>query len=273
MTTHVLTIDLEDWFHCLEPDATKWSQFSRRIERVSERLLDLLDEHGARATFFVLGDVARHAPALIRTIAARGHEVGSHGTHHRPITSQTPGAFARDLRESIALLEDLAGQPIRSYRAPYFSITRRTLWALDILRAHGIERDSSIFPVHNHRYGIPDAAREPSELVPGLVEWPISVLASPLGNLPFAGGVYFRWLPFRFIQHAFACFEARDTPVVFYLHPWELDPAHPRRLVSPFLFVRHYGRLATTEPRLRWLLAHHRFASLSQCSPAIARAS
>jgi polysaccharide deacetylase family protein (PEP-CTERM system associated) len=261
---HVLTIDLEDWFHALEPDPARWHGFSRRAEVGTRLLLDLLDEHGATATFFVLGDVAAHAGALVREVAARGHEIGSHGSLHRFITRQTPAEFRADLAASIARLEDLVSRPVRAFRAPYFSITRRSLWALDILRDEGIRHDSSIFPVVNHRYGIPDAEPRPHQIRPGLTEWPISVLATPAGNLPFSGGVYFRWLPMAFIERAFAAFEARRQRVIFYLHPWELDPDHPRHPVAPLLFLRHYGRLRGTASRLGRLLARHRFASLAE---------
>jgi polysaccharide deacetylase family protein (PEP-CTERM system associated) len=265
MTRHVLTIDLEDWFHGLVPDPAQWSGLPRRAELATGRLLDLLDESGARATFFVLADVAAHAPALIRRIAARGHEIGSHGRDHHFVTRQTPDQFGADLAASIACLEDLTGRAVRAYRAPFFSITRASLWALDILAEHGIRHDSSIFPVVNHRYGIPDARRTPHEIRPGLTEWPISVIATRLGNLPFAGGVYFRWLPMCLVEHGFADHEARGQPVVFYLHPWEIDPGQPRRWAgSPFLFVRHYGRLGATEARLRALLAGRRFGSLAE---------
>ena len=269
MIRHVLTIDLEDWFHCLEPDPSRWARLPRRAEATTREILDLLDEHGATATFFVLGDVATHAPALIRELAARGHDVGSHGTSHQLITRQSPAEFRRDLRESLARLEDVTGRPVCSYRAPYFSITRQTLWALDILVEEGIRHDSSIFPVVNHRYGIPDARRSPHWVRPELMEWPISVMRTPLGNVPFSGGVYFRWLPMALIERGFASVAASGDPVVFYLHPWELDPDHPRYFTgSPFLFVRHYGRLRGTRDRLRGLLARHRFGSLAQAGAA-----
>jgi polysaccharide deacetylase family protein (PEP-CTERM system associated) len=266
---HILTIDLEDWFHGLEADPARWPRYARRVEVGTRVLLDLLDDAGARATFFVLGDVARHAPALVREVAARGHDLGSHGTSHQLIASQSPATFARDLRDSLARLADLTGAPVRSYRAPFFSITRRTLWALDILVEHGIAHDSSIFPVVNHRYGIPDASPAPHAIRPGLMEWPISVLPTPLGNVPFAGGVYFRWLPMALVERGFAAHAARGQPVVFYLHPWELDPAHPRRYrTPPFQLVRHYGRLGVTAGRLARLLARHRFHSLADAARA-----
>lgn len=267
---HALTIDLEDWFHCLEPDPEKWPRYPRRIDIGTRVLLDLLDEHRASATFFVLGDVAAHAPALIREIARRGHEIGSHGERHQPITRQSPAELRADVRDSLARLTDLSGGPVCAYRAPYFSITRRTLWALDVLGELGIAHDSSIFPVWNHRYGIPDAPTHRHEIRPGLLEWPISVLATAVANVPFAGGVYFRWLPRAVIARGFASHERAARPVVFYLHPWELDPDHPRRWTSPMLYARHYGRLGGTVARLRALLARHRFAALRDLAGASA---
>jgi hypothetical protein len=137
-----------------------------------------------------------------------------------------------------------------------------------VLGQHGIAHDTSIFPVWNHRYGIPSASAHPHEIRPGLVEWPISVLATGVANVPFAGGVYFRWLPQAVIDRGFASHERAARPVVFYLHPWELDPDHPRRWSSPLLFARHYGRLRGTAARLRTLLERHRFASLRELAGA-----
>lgn len=252
---NVLTIDVEDWFHSLEPDPARWHAFPRRAEAATDRLLAAMAETGARATFFVLGDVARHAPRLLERILAGGHEIGTHGTSHRFVYRQTPGEFAADLDESIRLISSITGRRVTSYRAPYFSITARSLWALEVLRDHGIVLDSSIFPVRNHRYGIPGAHRLPYEVRPGLGEWPVSTLATPLGNFPFAGGAYFRLLPAPVVRAAFGALRRRGEPVLFYLHPWEVDPGQPRlRSASAFLAFRHYHGLDRTMDKLRRLL-------------------
>ncbi len=262
--SHVLTIDLEDWFHCLEPDPAGWDNFVRRAEIELEILLPILDRCHAKATFFVLGDVARAAPQLVPELVRRGHEVGTHGMEHRMLTAQTPAEFRDDLRCSLDLLAAQSGQAVRSYRAPYFTITRDTLWALDILAEEGIRIDSSIFPVRNPRYGIHDAPRTPHRIRPTLTEWPISTLATRLGNVPFAGGVYFRFLPRRYLDFALRVLERRGEPVVFYLHPWEVDPDQPRhRPPSRFLYWRHYFGLRSSAAKLEHVLRRAPFVSLA----------
>lgn len=261
----VLTIDLEDWFHCLEPDPVKWDTFPRRAEAATGRLLEVMAEEGARATFFVLGDVARHSPRLLERILAGGHEIGSHGMEHRFVYHQTPGEFAADLQDSIRLISSITGAPVRAYRAPYFSVTARSLWALDILRDHGIEHDSSIFPARNHRYGIPEAPRLPFEVRPGLWEWPITAFPTPLGNFPFAGGAYFRLLPAPVVRAAYRALRRKGEPVLFYLHPWEVDPGQPRmQLRSRFLAFRHYHGLRRTVDRLRRILREAAWVPLGE---------
>ncbi|HST57340.1 MAG TPA: polysaccharide deacetylase family protein, partial [Longimicrobium sp.] len=220
---------------------------------------------GARATFFVLGDVARHAPRLVEAILAGGHELATHGMEHRFVYRQTPAEFADDLERSIRLLSSIAGKRVDAYRAPYFSITQASGWALDVLRDHGIVHDSSIFPVRNHRYGIPGAPRLPYRVRPGLWEWPVSTFPTPLGNLPFAGGAYFRLLPEAVVRAAFRALRRRGEPVLFYLHPWEVDPGQPRlRTRSPFLNLRHYHGLGQTMRRLRRLLRAAPWISLGE---------
>lgn len=273
----VLTIDLEDWFHPLEPDPSRWDALPRRAEAATDGLLRVLAEEGARATFFVLGDVARHSPRLLERILAGGHEVGTHGMEHRFVYRQTPAAFADDLDRSLRLISSITGARVDAYRAPYFSITRASEWALDVLRDHGIVHDSSIFPVRNHRYGIPRAPRLPYRVRPGLWEWPISTFPTPLGNLPFAGGAYFRLLPEAVVRAAFRALRRRGEPVLFYLHPWEVDPGQPRmRTRSPLLDFRHYHGLRGTMDRLRRLLREAAWIPLGEgcraLSPALAAA-
>jgi len=264
---HVLTIDLEEWFHGLLPEGTSWMGFERRVEKNTRHLLDILDHHEARATFFVLGDVARHSPKLIQHIIERGHELGSHGMFHQLITRHSPDEFRLDLRQSLEVLEDIGGKRVTSYRAPYFSITAKSLWALDILAEEGIRCDSSIFPIRNHRYGIPKAVRIPHEIRPGLFEWPISTIPSPLGNLPFSGGVYFRFLPLQMVEFGIMHLEQRGEPVVVYLHPWELDPDHPRYFAGAwFLHLRHYCRLRDTERRLARILSLAHYTGLEEAN-------
>jgi polysaccharide deacetylase family protein (PEP-CTERM system associated) len=269
---NVLTIDLEDWFHALEPDPARWGVFPRRAAAATGVLLELMAEENARATFFVLGDVAAHAPGLLERILAAGHELGTHGMTHRFVYRQTPAEFAADLERSIRIVSSVAGGRVRAYRAPYFSITKRSTWALDLLRDHGIVHDSSIFPVRNHRYGIPRAPRLPWEVRPGLWEWPVSTYPTALGNLPFSGGAYFRLLPASVVRGALRTLRRRGEPVLFYLHPWEVDPGQPRlRTRSPFLAFRHYHGLRGTLDKLRALLREAAWVSLEEGWRALRR--
>jgi polysaccharide deacetylase family protein (PEP-CTERM system associated) len=232
----------------------------------TERLLDIFDEYEVKSTFFVLGLVGEQFPDLVRQIAARGHEVASHGYAHRLIYDQTPTAFRADIRRAKALLEDAAGCRVAGYRAPSYSITPRSLWALDVLLEEGYQYDSSIFPIHHDRYGIPVSERGPyiiSRRGGSLVEVPASTAnVGPL-NLPVAGGGYFRILPYWWAKWGIARVNRSDRrPAVFYLHPWEIDPLQPRLRVGRLSAFRHYRHLDQTESRLRRLLSDFRFGPM-----------
>jgi polysaccharide deacetylase family protein (PEP-CTERM system associated) len=251
---NILTIDVEDWYHPLVPDPSQWRACEDRVADSTRRILDIIDHAGAKATFFVLGDVADRHPDLVHEIARRGHEIGTHGYFHRFVYQQEPADFEADVVRSLASLRAIIDDPIVAYRAPYFSIVRESRWALDVLSRLGIRFDSSIFPVHNHRYGIPDAPRAPHRDATGLIEVPLSTLRLGRYNVPVAGGVYFRALPFAFLHRAYQGVAAEGLPLVFYLHPWEIDPHQPRVRVSPGLRLRHYHGLEQTAGRLQELL-------------------
>jgi polysaccharide deacetylase family protein (PEP-CTERM system associated) len=261
---HVLTVDVEDWYHPLDPEPARWPAYEDRVGASTRRLLQVLEEEGARATFFVLGYVAERHPSLVREIAAAGHEVASHGTLHRFVYRQTPEEFTDDVRRSRDLLGELTGAAPAGYRAPYFSITRRSLWALPLLRELGFAYDASVHPVLNHRYGIPGAPRLPHRTPEGLLEVPPSTY--PLGgmNLPCGGGAYFRLLPYGVTERLLARLEAAGERIVFYLHPWEIDPGQPRLRVPAGLRFRHYRALDCTEARLRRLLRRFRFGTVRE---------
>src|SRR2546423_5707110 len=266
--TNALTIDFEDWYQGLEIPYTEWAGFEDRIVPVGERLLKLLDEAGVRATFFVLGYIAERHPDLIRAIAAAGHEIGTHGYSHTLIYTQTPEDFRVELTRAIRALEEITGQPVVSHRAPFFSITKDSLWALDILADLGIRYDSSIFPVVNYRYGIADAPRWPYQINAAagtLTEFPISTWQVMGKNVPIAGGAYFRIYPYAFTKQGLGAINRQGRPFVFYLHPWELDPDHPRiRLPRRIAGLTHYFNLGATERRLRRLLRDFRFAPMQE---------
>lgn len=247
----VMTIDLEDWYHSLDPIPENWSKYENRVEFGTLKLLEFLSIKNSRATFFVLGDTAVKNPELIKRIYANGHEIASHGFNHRFIYRQFPKEFKSDLRHSLNCLSDLTGEKIISYRAPYFSITNNSKWTFDILAEEGIEQDSSIFPVINHRYGIPGNSRLPYKLSNGLWEWPVTTYKTFLGNFPWAGGVYFRFLPVKVTKYFMLSLLRKQEPVLFYIHPWELDYQQPvLSTVSAFLKFRHYHGLSETYDKL-----------------------
>jgi polysaccharide deacetylase family protein (PEP-CTERM system associated) len=265
-----MTIDVEDYFHVSVFDGvvprTMWEELESRVYANTVRLLDIFDEFQVRSTFFILGWVAERHPDLVRDIAWRGHEVASHGYAHRLIYDQTPAAFRHDVRRAKRVIEEACGRPVRGYRAPSYSITPRSLWALDVLLEEGYEYDASIFPIRHDRYGIPVSERKPY-----LIERQLGALAEVPGsttrlgplNLPVAGGGYFRLLPYAWTRWGISRVNHVDRqPAVFYLHPWEIDPGQPRLPASRLSRFRHYRNLEVTEARLRRLLTDFRFGAV-----------
>lgn len=262
---NAFTVDFEDWYHGIEIPLERWGGFEDRMERPARRLLEMLAAANVRATFFVLGWIAERRPDLVRAIAAAGHEIGTHGWSHAFVYRLSPAVFREELGQSIRLLEDLSGRPVLGHRAPYFSITRDSLWALGIMAELGIRYDSSIFPVVNYRYGIPDAPRWPHAMAAGsgtVTEFPITTWRVLGRNLPVAGGAYFRIFPYAFTRHALREVNRAGQPATFYLHPWELDPAHPRIPLPRRVAITHYANLGATEGRLLRLLRDFRFAPM-----------
>ncbi len=259
---NALTIDVEDYFQVSAfedlVDRNDWPSLESRVVRNTHALLDLFDWYERRGTFFVLGWVADRFPELVREIASRGHEVASHGWSHKLIYNQTPAEFRDETVRSKALLEDLIGAPVLGYRAASYSITERSRWALDILVEAGFTYDSSIFPIHHDRYGIPDAEIAPHRLrTPdggSLTEFPISVAELWGTRLPVAGGGYFRIFPLAVTRAGLRQVESSGRPFVFYLHPWEIDPGQPRLEGSLLSQFRHYTNLSRCEARLRVIL-------------------
>jgi polysaccharide deacetylase family protein (PEP-CTERM system associated) len=268
---NAMTVDVEDYFQVSAFDGVvsreQWPSMESRVVANTERLLDLFAAHDVRGTFFVLGWIAERHRSLVRSIAARGHEIASHGYGHRLVYGQTPEAFREDVRRAKRALEDAAGTAVLGYRAPSFSVTRQSLWALDVLLEEGHRYDASIFPIRHDRYGIPDAPRWPHRRKTGggeIFEVPGSTIRLGGINLPVAGGGYFRVFPYGWTRWGIAHVnEVEQQPVVFYLHPWELDASQPR-LGAPLLSrFRHYRNLHKTEPRLRRLMGDFRFAPLN----------
>jgi polysaccharide deacetylase family protein (PEP-CTERM system associated) len=271
---HVFTVDLEDWYQGLEIDMNQWGHFLPRIENGLEVLLDLCDEAGVHATFFVLGRQAEKTPEVIRRVASRGHEIGCHGYSHRFIYQQTPEQFQVEVRRAKAVLEDITGTPVLGFRAPFFSITEQSVWALDTLLEEGFKYDSSLFPVLNYRYGLRGAAR-----VPGIIRTPsgASMFEIPLStvrlphpalpgiNLPISGGGYFRLYPYRVTWALVKLLEKQGTGLVFYVHPWEFDSDHPRlRMPRRIAQFTHYLNLPAMSTRTRQLMSDFSFVSIRE---------
>lgn len=279
-TRSALSFDLEEYFQvanfdrCI--DRASWDGLPSRVEAQTQRILDLCDQTQARATFFVLGWVAERRPGLLVEIAARGHEIACHGYGHELVYEIGPERFREDLRRARAAIEDAAGVRVRGYRAPSFSITERSLWALDILAEEGFEFDSSIFPVHHYRYGIPGFALQPVRIPlrggASICEFPLTTLRLGRLALPLAGGAYLRFLPGWLFRWAFSRLAASGRANVLYIHPWELDPGQPRQAVPWWVRVNHYANLGRTESRLRALLSRVRFAPLGEVLGDLERA-
>jgi polysaccharide deacetylase family protein (PEP-CTERM system associated) len=269
---NAMTVDVEDYFHVSAFDQIvsrdAWSTYESRVWQNTERLLSRFEEARVRATFFVLGWVAERYPELVRQIADAGHELGSHGFSHRLVYQQTPLAFRDDLRRASTAISSAAGVPIRGYRAPSFSITARSLWALDVLLEEGYAYDASVFPIHHDRYGMPSAPRHFHQITSAagtLWECPASTVRLAGANLPMGGGGYFRLLPYAWTRWGISRINRREhRPAVFYLHPWEIDPDQPRIGASRLAAMRHYTNLGKTEGRLKRLLAEFAWAPLGE---------
>jgi polysaccharide deacetylase family protein (PEP-CTERM system associated) len=247
-----------------------WPTFGSRVVDATERLLDILDHADARATFFVLGWVAERQPRLVKEIHARGHELACHGYSHQMISRLTPQEFAEDVKRAKKVIEDIAGTCVIGYRAPTFSVTRQTLWSLEVLMEAGFRYDSSIFPIVHDRYGIPDAPRF-AHRIPNvgngcaMPELPLSTLSVFGQRLPVAGGGYFRLLPYRLTRLAIRHLnKVERQAAVVYLHPWELDRHQPRLSVGRLTWLRHSINIDKTEDKLCRLLADFRFAPAAQ---------
>jgi len=266
---NAFSVDVEDWYQVSDFEAVvdfgAWDSFESRVVRNTERVLDLLAEHQVQGTFFVLTWNAERHPELVRRIADAGHEIASHGYRHRLIYEQTPAEFRDDVMRSKKILEDLVGQPVWGYRAPSFSLTAASLWALDILLESGMRYDSSIFPVSDRLYGIPNAKRFPFVIRADgdreLVEFPMSTARAGGRNWPLGGGAYLRLFPYRYMHWGVRRVNREGQPALVYVHPWELDPGQPRiRARGKRGVSTHYINLKRTEARLSRLLRDFSFA-------------
>ena len=259
---NAFTVDVEDYFQvsALAPyiPRQKWDGIPCRVERNVERILDLLSEQGAHATFFTLGWIAERYPVLVRRIVEQGHELASHGYGHLRASEQTPDGFREDIVRSKKLLEDIGGVPVQGYRAPSFSIGANNLWALDFLQDAGYRYSSSIYPIQHDHYGMPEAPRfafRPRG-ESGLLELPVTTVNVFGRNYPAGGGGYFRMLPYQMSRWCLNRVNQQDSQsCMFYFHPWEIDPEQPRQHGIDFKTrFRHYVNLSRMEGKIRALL-------------------
>ena len=269
---HILTVVLEDYCHVapvsrvVPPDY--WSRFDSRVQRNTELTLDLLDQVGAKATFFVLGWISEHQPQIVAELVRRGHEVASKGFFHRHIRQMTPEQFREDVRRSREALQDASGVAIRGYRAPRRGIAKRDLWALDVLAEEGFEYDSSVRPLGLEFSGEPFRRFIHRHESAGRRIWEVPLSTWSLGpfSLPISGGNYMRQLPDTLIRRALAAWERNDAaPLVCYFHVWELDPDQPRiSAVSALERLRQYRNLRAMSERIRYYLDRYRFGTISE---------
>ena len=257
-----MTVDVEDYFQvsAFEPyiEKNKWDSLEHRVEKNTNKILDMLAEHNTLATFFTLGWVAERYPLLVKRIVDEGHELACHGYEHIRVTEQTPDQFRADIVKTKKILEDLAGKELKGYRAASYSINSNNLWAHDVLAEEGFKYSSSVYPVKHDLYGIPDAPRFCYKPIEGsdFLEIPITTLKIGQKNMPCGGGGFFRFYPYIFSKWAFAKINADSQSAIFYCHPWEIDPDQPRQEGLDFKTrFRHYLNLNKMESRIRNLLA------------------
>ncbi|MCJ7457901.1 MAG: DUF3473 domain-containing protein [candidate division Zixibacteria bacterium] len=268
---NILSIDVEEWFQvenlkeAITPQG--WSYCEKRLSFNISEILDLLEQQGVQATFFVLGWIAEHFPETIKTIQQKGHEIGSHGYSHSLVFTQTEKEFREDVKKSIEIIGKLSGKQVLGYRAPSFSINSRCLWAFEVLSELGIRYDSSIFPIRHPEYGMPSAPRFPHilKLKNGkeLKEFPLSTVRLLGLNLPVAGGAYLRIFPYWYNRWGIKKLNSEGRSAIVYFHPWEIDPDQPREEIGFFKSFRHYTNLDLMKLKIKKLLEEFDFTSFS----------
>lgn len=258
------SVDLEDWYHGIELPYATWPQYERRLEKGMDQIMALLDKHNTKATFFTLGWIGEQYPKLIRQLCDAGHEMASHGFSHEKVYDLSPDAFRQEIRRTKAILEDAGGTAVTAFRAPFFSITEKSLWALEILAQEGYTVDCSISPVKTWRYGIPSTPdtifRIPEA---NIIEFPVStfrLLNKRLG----IGGAYFRLFPYFLTKKGLHQRHRQGLPQMFYIHPWEYDPQHPVVPLEPKARITHYTGLKNTVPFTDRMLGQFEFGTVAQ---------
>lgn len=268
---NALTIDVEDYFQVANFEKVvgfyNWDRYESRVADNTIKILDIFSEKNVKATFFVLGWIAQRFPGLVKKIHSQGHEIASHGYSHQLIYQQSPLEFKQDIRNTNILLEQITGKPVLGYRAPTYSITKDSLWALDVLNEEGFKYDSSIFPAYHDKGGISGAnpyLHRIENSNGGILEFPISTIQILGQNIPFAGGGYFRLFPYWFVKLSMKKINNKGYPAIVHLHPWEIDPRQPRIKTDSLGRFRHYLNLDKTESKLKRLLNDFKFAPVKE---------
>ena len=272
-----LTFDLEEYFHVSayadHVDQRDWDSYPSRVAESTDRILELLDQNHCVATFFVLGWVAEKKPEVVRRIGDAGHEIGCHSFWHRRVYELTSEEFREDTRRAKAVIEDVTGKQVIGYRAPSFSVTAASIWALEILVEAGFQYDSSIFPIEHPSYGMPKAPRTPFWIKTSngpILEFPLTTLELAGRRSPVAGGAYLRALPYAYTRWAMGYLNRREnSSVCVYLHPWEIDAGQPRLPGKMSSHLRHRMGLRTLEKKLDCLMRDFPFSTFgSQLPPS-----
>jgi polysaccharide deacetylase family protein (PEP-CTERM system associated) len=266
---HAITVDVEDYFHteAMSPAAPReqWDSFPSRVVDNTRKVLESFARHEVKGTFFFLGWVAGKFPSLVQEVAAAGHEIACHSYWHRAVFRLDVAEFQKDTAEAKQTIEDAGGQRVLGYRAPSFSITPGTEWAYDVLADLGFTYDSSVNPIRHDFYGNPNAQRGAHTVAGGnLIELPIATTRILGQNLPAGGGAYLRLFPLTYFHRAIDALERRETPGMFYLHPWEVDPEQPRLGVGLKSRFRQYTGLARMQPNLEKLFSRHQFGPVRE---------
>lgn len=257
------SVDLEDWYQGIEKSYSDWGNFEKRVEIGFNKIMELLAENNTKATFFTLGWIAEHYPQFIKQLSDAGHEIGSHTYRHEKVYDITPNHFREEIVSTKKFIEDISGKAVTTHRSPFFSITSKSLWALDILKEEGFEIDCSISPIKTWRYGI---ANCPDEIFSfkenGLIEFPTSRF-NFLGRTWAIGGAYFRLFPYAFTAKGINQRQKESLPNMFYIHPWEYDPEHPKVDMDWKAKLTHYQNLKKTVPNTQKLLKEFEFDTVS----------
>jgi polysaccharide deacetylase family protein (PEP-CTERM system associated) len=270
MQLNAMTVDVEDYYQVSafanNIDKSEWDKYPSRVNSNTSWLLELFAEHNIKATFFILGWVAEREPQLIKRISDLGHEVASHGYKHDLIYNQTKQVFKEETIKTKSILEDLTGKAVNGYRAASYSITEKSIWAIDVLCEAGFKYDSSIFPIVHDRYGIPKAEFIPHKYRTDsgneIIEFPLSTVGIGNKRLPISGGGYFRLIPYWITQQGLKTINKKNVPFIFYMHPWEIDIEQPKIKSSFLSEFRHYQNLDKFKPRLIRLIEQFKFSTV-----------